>query len=187
MHAVSRPSSPVRSGGPWLARSTQTSAAVSTRAPMGMPGPVSPADSRAVEALVMGADVRRQVGEGTDPGQDVAEHRRGAAGPVQRARLLLPGRLAVALVSSPACSSRRYGTAILPRLWTSPARRRRSCSAPESPRWEAARRPGWRPGASGTAPRGLQVGEVGQRLAHGQAPVAGQLVDRFLAHRRARR
>ena len=30
----------------------------------------------------------------------------------------------------------------------------------------------------GAAPRGLQVGEVGQRLAHGQAPVAGQLVDR---------
>ncbi len=54
----------------------------------------------------------------------------------ERGSALAAGR---ARAVSPACSSRRYGTAILPRSCTSPARRSRSCSVAGSPRREAAR------------------------------------------------
>ena len=144
---------------------------------MGMAGPAQPErKARAVQALVVGADVRGQVGEGTDPGQDAL----GVVG-------VQPDRLGERGSSSPAgwtCAvaclleqAGRHGD--LAEVVDQPGPAQALLLGCREP--EAAGGPGGQAGDPvrvGTAPRGLQVGEVGQRLAHGQAPVTGQLIDR---------
>ena len=126
---------------------------------------------------MVGADVRDQVGEGADPGQDAL----GIVG-VQPDRLGERG-----------CSSSAVGrTGVIACLLEQAGRHGDFAQVVDQPGpaqallfgfWEpeAGSGPGGQAGDPvrvGTAPRGLQVGEVGQRLAHGQASVAGQVVDR---------
>ena len=145
---------------------------------MGMPGAGEPERiAGAVEALVVGADVGGQVGEGTDPGQDAL----GVVG-------VQPDRLGERGCSSPAAGR----ICVVARLLEQAVRHGDLAEVVDQPgpaqplllgcrEPEAGGSPGGQAGDPmrvGAAPRGLQVGEVGQRLAHGQAPVAGQLVDR---------
>ena len=121
---------------------------------------------------MVGADVRGQVGEGTDPGQDSL----GIVG-VQPDRLGERG-----------CSSLSAGrTCVVARLLEQAVRHGDLAQVVDQPgpaemllfgcgETEAGSSPGGQAGDPvrvRTAPRGLEVGEVGQRLAHGQAPVAG--------------
>ena len=101
------------------------SAAARTRAPRDSCCPGKPERvARAVQALVVGADVGGQVGERADPGQDAQGVVR-----MQADRLSQgpgPSRVAGCFLCVVACRLQQpIRTAILPRSWTSPARRSR--------------------------------------------------------------
>ena len=121
---------------------------------------------------MVGADVRGQVGEGTDPGQDAL----GVVG-VQPDRLgergcSAPAAGRICVVACLLEQAVRHGD--LAEVVDQPGPAQTLLLGCREP--EAGSSPGGQAGDRvrvGAAPRGLQVGEVGQRLAHGQAPVAG--------------